>query len=86
VQTCLFACLCVCIYVYQNEKAILVTKVNYEVIIRKAKLIIKQFLAHDKHFNGNICIIGGVTINAPEEDYFVLYDVFYYIHGVKSVC
>jgi len=63
-----------------NEKIIHLTKVNYEVVMRKTKIIIDHLLKKDVTFKGNIAVIGGVTINAPEEDYFVLNDIFYYLH------
>ncbi|MFW5895385.1 MAG: hypothetical protein ACOCT9_01445 [archaeon] len=51
-------------------------KLNYTAVSSKANQMIEEFLEKEEdHFTGNIAIIGGLTVNLPNEDCFILKDL-----------
>lgn len=61
-----------------NKQVIEMFKLNYDVVINKAKQMIKEFLEKEKdHFKGNIALIGGITVNVTTRDHFILKDITY---------
>ncbi len=56
-----------------NKLAIEASKLNYKVIMSKFKSILQDFL--EKHsFTGDFAIIGGITVNTVDLDYFIFRD------------
>ena len=53
-----------------NQQIIALSKINYELVLNRTLLMIKDFL-NNSHFEGNFAILDGLTINAEEKDYFV---------------
>lgn len=60
----------------KNQQVIALTKLNYDLVMEKTKLIIKKFLEKES-FKGNIVIIGGITINLLKSDEFILKKIVY---------
>jgi len=56
-----------------NEQTFDLFKLNHEVVTKKATEMIAEFL-NKEHFEGNIAMISGITINIPGRDLFVLKD------------
>ncbi len=61
-----------------NEQVIDLFKLNYDLVINKANDMIDEFLrVEEDHFEGNIAVIGGITINTISGDYFLLKEMYY---------
>jgi len=54
----------------KNQQIIALSKINYELILNRTILMIKDFLKNS-HFEGSFAILSGLTINAQDRDYFV---------------
>ncbi|MBD3254373.1 MAG: hypothetical protein GF383_04730 [Candidatus Lokiarchaeota archaeon] len=62
----------------ENQQVIDMFKLNYDVVMNKTRDIIKEFLIREKqHFKGKIAIVGGITVNLPSKDGFILKEIFY---------
>lgn len=59
-----------------NQQVIALTKLNYNLVMEKIKLIIKKF-SEKESFKGNIVIIGGITVNLLKSDKFILKEIVY---------
>ncbi len=59
-----------------NQQVIALTKLNYDLVMEKTKLIIKKFLEKES-FKGNIVIIGGITVNHLKGDDFILKEIVF---------
>ena len=53
-----------------NERVIALAKINYELVAGVIKDEISRFIDSDP-FHGHIAMIGGITVNAGDKDYFV---------------
>ena len=59
-----------------NQQIIELFKLNYDLIVNKLHQMIKEFLRKEKNnFNGKIAIVSGITVNAPNRDYFILKNI-----------
>ncbi|MBD3215795.1 MAG: hypothetical protein GF311_24510 [Candidatus Lokiarchaeota archaeon] len=56
-----------------NTQTLELFKLNHDVVANKTKEIIDAFLEKE-HFEGNIAMISGITINIPERDLFLMND------------
>ena len=56
-----------------NETILKLTRINYDLVMSKFKLMMQAFLEKGE-FHGEFAIIGGVTINTTREDYFIFRD------------
>jgi hypothetical protein len=56
-----------------NNQTLELFKLNHDVVAKKTKEIIDTFLKKE-HFEGNIALISGITINIPERDLFLMKD------------
>ncbi|TXT67586.1 MAG: hypothetical protein BAJALOKI1v1_50026 [Promethearchaeota archaeon] len=62
----------------ENQQIIDMFKLNYNLVASKAKKMIETFLQIEKdHFEGNIALIGGITVNTPAGDHFILKEIAY---------
>jgi hypothetical protein len=65
----------------ENQQVIDLFKVNYDLVMNKVKEMINEFLEKEKeHFKGNIALIGGITVNIPTKDHFILKEISYPIN------
>lgn len=56
-----------------NEQVVDLFKLNYDLVIKKTDKMIKEFLELEgDHFEGNIAVIGGITVNTTSGDHFIL--------------
>lgn len=55
----------------ENKQVIELFKLNYDLVASKAKEMINTFLEKE-HFEGNISYIGGITVNLPAQDTFLM--------------
>ncbi len=60
--------------VEQNIQLIELSKLNYELVIMRVKEMIKKFLKQ-ADFAGKLSLIGGITINTKEIDFFICKDI-----------
>ncbi|MHA1149683.1 MAG: hypothetical protein ACTSR8_15715 [Promethearchaeota archaeon] len=59
-----------------NQQVIDLFKLNYTVVANKAKQIIEAFKEKEKdHYKGNIGFIGGLTVNLPGNDNFIVKEI-----------
>ncbi|MBD3187928.1 hypothetical protein GF325_13915 [Candidatus Bathyarchaeota archaeon] len=59
-----------------NKQVADLFKLNYDLVANKAKEMIKEFMAKE-HFEGKIAFIGGITVNLPGKDTFLLKEISY---------
>ena len=57
-----------------NKQVADIFKVNYDLVDTTTKKMISTFMERE-HFEGNIAFIGGITVNMPGKDMFILRDV-----------
>lgn len=60
----------------EKEQIATLFKLNYTLVNEKATEMIEEFLRKED-FHGNIAVIGGLTINSPEKDFFLLRNLVY---------
>ncbi len=61
-----------------NQQVVDLFKLNYDVVMNKINQMINIFLEKEKeHFKGKIALIGGIIINVPGGDRFVLKEISY---------
>jgi hypothetical protein len=59
-----------------NEQVVDLFKLNYDLVIKKTDEMIKEFLELERdHFEGNIAVIGGITVNTTSGDNFILKEI-----------
>lgn len=59
-----------------NDQVIDLFKLNYDLVMNKAEEMIEEFLELEgDHFEGDIAVIGGITLNTVSGDYFMLKEI-----------
>jgi len=59
-----------------NDQVIDLFKLNYDLVMNKADDMIEKFLKLEgDHFEGNIAVIGGITLNTVSGDNFILKEI-----------
>lgn len=62
----------------ENKQVLELFNLNYDIVANKGKEMIKHFLEKEKeHFKGEIAFIGGITVNTPSMDYFIMKEITY---------
>jgi hypothetical protein len=62
----------------ENHQVIEMFKLNYELVMKKVIEMINEFIEKEKeHFKGKISVIGGITVNIPKKDLFILKEIVY---------
>lgn len=61
-----------------NQQVVEIIKLNYDMVMNKTKQMIHEFLDKEKeHFKGRLALIGGITVNIPDGDRFILKEISY---------